>query len=213
MATLSMSATAAIGAPCNRRSGLAASCTPRSITSRWRHEPRPGRSRRQRRRGTARRRDQRERHRAAHSDPRGPAFAPAFSGQAATNQRPPRRYTLIPPDRAGFLLPGRPWGQMGTLAPRAGCGRRGCLRLQPEHGDGAGWAGARTPAGEPAAASTSRTGWSARRATLRTRSAPQRGVWGRSPMIRSNAWQPGRGGAAARRRGCPTQPESRAAPR
>jgi len=45
MATLSMSAAAAIGAPCNRRSGRAASCAPRSITSRWRREHRPGMSR------------------------------------------------------------------------------------------------------------------------------------------------------------------------
>jgi len=45
MATLSMSAAAAIGAPCNRRSGRAASCAPRSITSRWRREHSPGMSR------------------------------------------------------------------------------------------------------------------------------------------------------------------------
>jgi hypothetical protein len=57
MATLRMGgAVAAIGAPCNGRSGLAASGSPRSITSRWRPEHRPGMSRRQRRR--ARRRGQ-----------------------------------------------------------------------------------------------------------------------------------------------------------
>ena len=87
MATLSMSAAAAaIGAPCNRRSGLAAAGASRSITSRWRREHRPGRSRRQRRRGEASgrrehqrrpplRRDQRERHRA---QPDGSLPQPAF---------------------------------------------------------------------------------------------------------------------------------------
>jgi len=46
----------------------------------------------------------------------------------------------------GFSLAAwAPLGAAGARAPRAGSASRGGLRLEPEHGDGAGWAGEQIP--------------------------------------------------------------------
>jgi hypothetical protein len=217
MATLSMSAAAAIGAPCNRRSGRAASCAPQSTTSRWRRKPRPGRSRRQRRRGqasgrcrgaTAARPPPGTAPRPAGAPPMRPASQPGFAlpppahfparrrplrsgaagavkagargvcappaGRGLDRRSPPSRYTLSPPGRAGVSCRrGAPGSRRGTGTARSERKPRAFC------------------------------GWSARRSTLRPRSAgaqrPSGGLGAPSPQYPQQC-------LAARRRGCPTQP-------
>ena len=167
--------------------------------------------------GPALRRDQRERHRAAHSDPRGPAFAPArFSGQAAATcpaawralsrprsaersegsldrRSPPRRYNFVPPGWAGLSLPpGRPLGGSGGAGTvRSERKPRGVCGWSPSTGTARGWAGGSNLEWAPPAASGSRPGCSARRATRLTRSAPPLGCRGVLPLtLQRDAWQP-----------------------
>lgn len=100
----------------------------------------------------------------------------------------------------GVILRYLAYRAAGALAPCAGRGGR--PRPQPEHGDGAGWAGEQRP-------EMGRHAQGAQAACC-LRLKPEHGdlpyaqrffwgVWGRSPMIPSSAWQPRRSGAAARR--------------
>jgi hypothetical protein len=128
-------------------------------------------------------------------------------GLGLDRRSPPRRYTFIPPGRAGvFCRLGAPWGAAGALAPPAAHGSRAGFAAEGEDGDGAGWAGAATPqlgAARSPWKVTQEPATRARRPCLRAarECRDQAGVWGRrAPMInRCLAARPRRSGTPGRR--------------